>query len=133
MSSEHAIPTKKQCLSSEIQTGACVYCGQCHQIETSGAATEEELDQWATEKCDCIDANRAKNRKKIQARIDSLFAERYIDTAETLKGIVEAMQDMKIAKITIDTGDGVKAQMSMTTKGFIKIERTETRKTASQL
>lgn len=133
MSKEHAIPADKQLLSSEIQTGACVYCGQCFQIETSGNATEKDLDQWATEKCDCIDALRARNRKKIKARIDSLFASEYPDTAETLKGIVEAMQDSRVTKITIDTGCGVKAQMSMTTKGYIKIERTETKKTASQL
>ncbi len=47
---------KKQLESSEIQTGACHYCGQVYQFETDGRATEEQLDEWAEEKCKCRDA-----------------------------------------------------------------------------
>lgn len=48
--------TKKQLESSEIQTGACHYCGQVYQFETDGRATEEQLDAMALAKCDCLDA-----------------------------------------------------------------------------
>ena len=47
---------RKQLESSEIQTGACHYCGQIYQFETDGRATEEQLDTWAVEKCDCVAA-----------------------------------------------------------------------------
>ncbi len=48
--------TKKQLESSEIQTGACHYCGQVYQFETDGRATETQLDKWAEEKCGCGEA-----------------------------------------------------------------------------
>ena len=32
--------TKKQLETSEIQTGACHYCGQIYQFETDGRAAE---------------------------------------------------------------------------------------------
>ncbi len=63
--------TKKQLESSEIQTGACHYCGQVYQFETDGRATEEQLDSWAEEKCDCIDARIKKRDGKEQRRQSS--------------------------------------------------------------
>lgn len=35
------IMTKKQLESSEIQTGACRFCGQIYQFETDGNASEK--------------------------------------------------------------------------------------------
>lgn len=56
--------TKKQLESSEIQTGACHYCGQIYQFETDGRATEEQLDKWAEEKCDCVNAQITRRKMK---------------------------------------------------------------------
>lgn len=77
MGVETAVPAKKQVESSEIQIGSCKFCGQSYQIETSGVCSQERLDEWATEKCDCGDAKEEKKRKeqeiKAELNIEILF------------------------------------------------------------
>ncbi len=118
--------TKKQLESSEIQTGACHYCGQVYQLETDGRATEEQLDKWAEEKCDCRDARVKKKRKEravtAKFEIENLFGEQYTEACRVLKTGIDLITDEKASKIVIDTGDGVKLSVSMNTKGILKAE-----------
>lgn len=118
--------TKKKLESSEIQTGACHYCGQVYQFETDGRATEEQLDKWAEEKCDCRDARVKKKRKERAAaakfEIENLFGEQYPEACRVLKTGIDLITDEKASKIVIDTGDGVKLSVSMNTKGILKAE-----------
>ncbi len=85
---------KKHFENSEIQTGACHYCGQVYQFETDGMVTEEQLDEWAEEKCDCIDARINKKRRgkanNAKVEIENLLGEGYPEACEVLKaGIVK--------------------------------------------
>ena len=51
-----AIPVEKKLVGTEIGIGCCRFCGQAYQLEITGKWTEEMLDEAATNKCDCIEA-----------------------------------------------------------------------------
>lgn len=128
--------TKKQLETSEIQTGACHYCGQIYQFETDGRAAEAHLDAWAAEKCDCIDARieRRKRKKADQAKkkIEELFGENFQDERELLYKAIDLMVQDKIVKTTVDIGNGTKMSVGMNAKGSIKTEITQTKKRSAE-
>lgn len=128
---------KKQLESSEIQTGACVYCGQVYQFETDGRASEERLDEWATDKCDCIDARiEQKRRKKEQEAKDSiqeLIGNEHQEIADMLNAAVELILEEKVAKLSVTAGSGEKIAMTVNQKGNIKIEYTKTAKKSKEV
>lgn len=117
---------KKQLESSEIQTGACHYCGQVYQFETDGRATEEQLDEWAEEKCDCIDARISKKRRKkannAKVEIENLLGEGYPEACEVLKAGIDLIVEEKASKVVIDTGKGEKLSIKIDGKGILKAE-----------
>lgn len=128
--------TKKQLESSEIQTGACHYCGQVYQFETDGRATEEQLNMWAVEKCDCINARRESKRKqkadRAKKKMEELFDENFLDERELLYKAIDLMVQDKIVKATVDVGNGIKLSVGMNAKGSIKTEITQTKKRSAE-
>ncbi len=128
---------KKQLESSEIQTGACHYCGQVYQFETDGRATETQLDKWAEEKCDCIDARIKKKRRERAAEakfeIENLFGEQHPEACKVLKTGIDLITDEKASKIVIDTGEGVKLSVSINAKGILKAEITKNVKKSREI
>lgn len=116
-----------------VQVGTCIYCGQTYQLETNGAAAEEQLNTWATQKCDCEQAIKAQETESIQndaeENVEGLFRREFPDTASLLKAAIIPIMANTMSAITIDTGKRVKAKVSKTTKGNIKVERIETSKT----
>lgn len=63
----------KQLQSSEMQRGACRFCGQLIDIETSGLAKEADLNEWATEKCNCSEAKAyTKSKKSLKEAKDKI-------------------------------------------------------------
>lgn len=130
------IMTKKQLESSEIQTGACHYCGQVYQFETDGRATVEQLDKWAYEKCDCIDAKIGRNERskaeKAKKKLDELLDENFSEERDVLYKAIDLMAQHKIVKCMVDIGKGVKLSVGMNTKGNIKTEITQTKKRSTE-
>lgn len=128
---------KKQLESSEIQTGACVYCGQVYQFETDGRVDDKKLDEWATDKCDCIDAIQNRRRaKKEQAARDSireLVMDEHQEIAGMLDGAVGMILEEKITKLSVTAGSGEKISMTVNQKGNIKIEYTKTAKKSKEV
>ena len=124
--------TTKEYLEGTLEYGACVYCGQVFQMETSGECTEEQLNRWATEKCDCSAAktDRRKAAKEENARnnIEKLFRENYPEAADLMRMAVHPVMQQKIAAITVDTGQGIKGSVKLTNKGFIRIEKNVSKK-----
>lgn len=116
-----------------LQLGECIYCGQTYQLETNGAATEEQLNKWATQKCDCEQAMKAQESESIQNyaedNVEGLFRREFPDTASLLKAAIIPIMANAMDSITIDTGKKVKGKVSKTAKGNIKVERIETKKT----
>lgn len=128
---------RKQLESSEIQTGACHYCGQIYQFETDGRATEEQLDTWAVEKCDCVAAQVDRKDKakieKAKRNTEELFGEKYHEACEILKAGVDMIARYKAAKVTVDTGSGAKLSVGINAKGGIKAEITRTEKKSREI
>lgn len=119
-------------------TGACRYCGQIAQIEGLPEWDEETINEATAELCDCIEAKKytKKKRQKENAReaIDKQFGqqaeenETELPVVELLETIADMVVEDHICTATIDIGDGLKAKISMTSKGYVKVERTKTEK-----
>ena len=128
--------TKKQLENSEIQTGACHYCGQVYQFETDGRATEEQLDAWAAEKRDCIDAITERMRRQradlAKEKREELLDKNFMEEREVLYKAIDLMVQDKIVRTTVDIGNGIKLSVGMNAKGSIKTEITQTKKRSAE-
>lgn len=117
---------------SEIQIGYCSACGQAKQFQTSGGVIQEHLNMWATDECNCeigkIDRQIKKNHEKATKNIDNLFGKDFPETAELLQLALPHILRDRIESITIKTGYNVKAQLSVTSKGAVKVESVENKK-----
>ncbi|MFG6334809.1 MAG: hypothetical protein K1W20_04960 [Lachnospiraceae bacterium] len=130
------IMTKKQLESSEIQTGACRFCGQIYQFETDGKASEEQLDAWAVEKCDCIDA-RIEQKRQVQkdeakANIEELLGEGREDVAGILNHGIDLILKKTATRVIVKTGRGETMQVSVNKDGITKAEITKTVKKSKE-
>lgn len=127
---------KKQLEGSEIQTGACRFCGQIYQFETDGRATEEQLDTWAVEKCDCTSAQLERTRRikaeKAKEKLDKLLGENFEEGKEILYAAIDQIAAHKLNKATLDIGNGIKVSVSVNAKGAIKSEITQTKKRSTE-
>lgn len=116
------------------KTGGCIYCGQIGTVEVEDNTPDEVVDKEVTINCSCTSAKVARDRKKKQAKaqenVEELFANHSEDVREFLKAAVVLIGENMVDKISVDTGRKVKAQITKTSKGNIKVERTETRKMA---
>lgn len=113
--------------TKEIQTGACIYCGQTMQFETTGDVNPAQLDAWASEKCSCNEAKEA--RKKLKSKneaeeyVKEMYEEKMPEVAELLIRGIELIYEDKIANMSINIDGITKAKISMTAKGGIKVEK----------
>lgn len=126
----------------EIQTGACSFCGQMGQIETFLQWEQEKVNEAVTESCDCYDAKEYARKKGQKERackaIEAQFGQQ-ADTKETdesirklLKHIVDLIVEEKLDSASLDIGNGLKAKLSITSKGYIKVERQKTEKAVQE-
>lgn len=124
---ETSVPVKKQAESSVIQIGTCKFCGQTYQLETSGMCSEEQLNEWATEKCDCGEAKEEREVKaaedKAAKNIEKLFG--IYDTGAILKAAIHAVSICAIDSVVVNVGNGVKATLKLN-KGKVQVKKTIT-------
>lgn len=117
---------------TEIQYGSCKYCGQTYQLETSGITTQEQLDQWATEKCDCteakVHARRVERIEKANQSIRELFPEGKKAVRNVLSSVLEPICECSLDKVMVKSGY-ITSSIYLNGDGEIVIERTDTRKT----
>ena len=113
-------------------TGFCRFCGQATTRKALPEWRQEEINELATEFCDCFtaeDYTRKKNRmERAYERIDMLFVEdETVPVDESvvtlLREAVSPMCEDFIQSISIDTGKGIKGKLSLTAKGKIKVSR----------
>lgn len=134
---ENVIPVQKKFDDTTLEIGACKFCGQCHQIEVVGKWEEEALNEIATEKCKCDEAQkyqREKRRKeKASHKINELFKADCEELLEMMNEAVEKIMEGPLNKIVFNTETGVKATISVNSKGNIKIERAVTAKRSSEI
>lgn len=119
---------------TELQVGYCRACGQARQFQTSGGVAQKELDEWATDECKCeegmTDRRIKKSQKKAEENIETLFGADFPETAAVLREALPFILDDRIESITIKTGYGIDAKISITNKGKVKVEKKESRKIA---
>jgi len=132
--SETVIPISRQCEDSEIQYGACRYCGQMFQIETlTGICSDETLDDTATAKCGCPEAEQEQHAKRRRERatkaISELFQEDEPEAETLLLSGLEHVLTGKIGSVQVQSTSGVKGKISENAKGNIKVERNVSQKT----
>lgn len=145
MLSEEIKKIKKECpglLVTERGGGGCKFCGQIRGIEVPADWDEDMCNELATEFCDCVEAEnytRGKKRKEKAAEaIENQFGraaggDRVEDSVkQLLLQIVDMAIEEKINSGTIDIGGGVKAKITVTTKGPVKVERIKTEKKAQE-
>lgn len=90
--------------------GVCRFCGQIKTIEVKQSLTEEEINEKVTMQCDCFEAVRYKQVKYAEKKIVKLFPEDGDEggIGKILISALEPLQNFKVKKITVDTGNGVK-------------------------
>ena len=65
--------------------------------------------------------------------MEELFEDEDEDIMEMLKDLAEKALEGRIGKAAITLGSGAKATVSISAKGSLKIERTETKKGAREI
>lgn len=83
------------------KVGTCAFCGQTAIIETIGEVSQAELDQMATDKCMCKEAQserRKKERKqKIKTYVEKHFSAEKIDFINAAITMVETFVFDKVS------------------------------------
>lgn len=122
-----------------VQSAECRFCGQMIQIETKDELTAQQAQEEAVMLCQCLEAReyqREKNRReRALENVRILFGEGALPEKRASEGVVnillaavDEIYSGEIAKITIQTHEGVKASISQSSNGGISVERTETKK-----
>ncbi len=119
--------------------GVCRFCGQMEALEVPPEWTEAEVDELATETCECAGASYYSSRKsrkeRAHMRIEELFGQGDTQTGAVSEGAVELLHlavdkagGEQVLSVTVDAGDGIKASIKLTNKDAIKVTRTVTAK-----
>lgn len=117
-------------------TGTCKFCGQAAARKALKEWRQEEIDELATETCECIDAriyaHKKSQKERANGRIELLFGKEnksvtVPDAAvDLLHKAVYPICEGFIQSITVDVGNGIKGKISVTSKGIVKVARTKT-------
>lgn len=133
MLSEEVKKMRLQHMSLIPTEGACKFCGQIAAIEVPEDWLDEERNEYATEMCECPEADlyRLNKLKKENGRkrVKSLFERDQSDAVKSfLQAAVELIADEEISSITVKIDDVTKADIKTGSKGGIRVERTDTTK-----
>lgn len=124
------------------RTGGCRFCGQMITVEAPGEWEEEEIDELATECCECQEAENYAYKKRRKERAAEAILKQFgpyqktgiirEGTMELLAEIADQVVEDKIQSGTIDIGGGLKAKIGITAKGAVKVERSKTEKESKE-
>lgn len=121
-----------------VTTGACHYCGQ--MIEVGPHPSQRDADETASQVCSCPDARSERwVEEQIEDacdRVQRLFGSGAEDlgfkplaeneSIKLLERVVELIARRAISAVTIQIRGQCKAKIGLTTKGKIKVARSET-------
>lgn len=122
-----------------VTTGECRYCGQLQEVGPH--PSQAAADETATEVCSCPSARTARRTAEqiedAQSRVNRLFGEGAEDLGfkpiagdgaiELLERVVELIARGPISSASLNIRGQCKAKFSITSKGKIKVSRSETR------
>ncbi len=119
------------------QTGACIFCGQIATIETLLPWPEEKCNEAATELCDCNEAKiyvlKKRRLEKACKSIEEQFKSQEKVIRDMLRQLAALVVDNRLETAAIKINGELKAKISLTAKGSIKVERIQTKKTAEEV
>lgn len=113
-----------------IQYGTCRYCGQVTQLHVDEGYSTEELNELATENCNCAMAVASVEKYHRIEEAKSNIEEIVEKSPEALKILNESILPVAaglISKVVITAGDE-KVSLSTGASGNIVVEKTITRK-----
>lgn len=118
--------------------GACRYCGQIQEVGPH--QTQAEADDTASEVCNCPGARAARRERErvedAQERVHRLFGDGAEElgfkpvhdaAVDLLDQVVELIAKGPISSASLNIRGQCKAKFSITSKGKIKVSRSETR------
>lgn len=111
-------------MNKTVLSGACKYCGQ---IQNISAATQEEADKIATNRCHCPGARKAQKREAMVRNAKAINCEGTENISDLLITAGDMILNEEIQGITIAAGN-IKFEASSNKDGYIKFQRTETKK-----
>lgn len=109
-------------------TGYCRYCNNPRIVEVEEEADQDERNRVASEECNCYGAEEARKKKYQKdacvANLDEMLRQKRPEIAEILESAIDAMQDKKIKKITVNTYGNTTVRMYQNKDGIkIEVER----------
>lgn len=112
--------------------GMCRFCGQYQAvIGAERCETQEEIDQIATEECNCEEGRNWRERQTSMRAAEDQLAELFIDKQEHeaadnfLKPAIREIGRNGIKSLSIQISETVSASIHMNSKGNIIIKRKE--------
>ena len=124
------------------KNGACKFCGQIKLVEALDEFNEDELNELATEQCNCYEAqnytSRLYRKEKADCRIEELFGpgnkpEITDARMQMLHQAAGYVVDGIAEKVTVEVTSELKMMVSETAKGNIKINRKTTVQRAAEV
>lgn len=108
--------------------GYCKYCGNGRVVELPEGVSQGALDQEASATCSCyraMEARKKETQKEVCiAQLGEMLHEKHPEIEELLVSGIDALQEGKFEKITINTGFSKTIRMRMTKDGIkIEVER----------
>lgn len=115
------------------RTGICKFCGQQALVKGLDEFQDEDMNELATELCQCTDAKiytiKKCQKERAHAKIEIMFEDEADDIAFTpdqllyLHNTVEPVVEDVVKKISIDVQDEVKMVITKNNRGMVKITR----------
>ena len=102
-------------MSSETNIFTCEFCGQV---------------SIGKDECDCWQARRAKRIADQISRASLAIADEHIDL---MNNIAELIANEKLNSASLTLVSGTKAKLTRGAKGAIKVERSETKKSSTEV
>lgn len=108
-----------------LREGYCGYCGEARMVEVEEIASQEMINEEVTYNCRCFSATQVREKKEQKenciSNIEEMLNENYPEIAKLFKESIDAIQDNKIKKISVNTHRNQTARISKTKDG-IKVE-----------
>lgn len=114
-------------VNREQKSGICAYCKQIRFVMADADASPDELNELATEQCDCTAARMEQEKKqRLQSAvnwIDEVFVGEQERQKDAVKAMVKEVFSGNIRGASLRLNEKTTLRIVINSKGFLKIER----------